>query len=197
MNPVTHFFVGWVSGLPLELERRDRALIVVSSMIPDVDGLPVLLDLLKGHSPEEMQFWSDYHHSLHNLAFAAVFCIACAAFARRRAVTALVCFAVMHLHYLCDIAGSRGPDDYQWPIPYLLPFSGKWQLTVPWQWELNAWPNVLITAVLLAVTLYSAWRRGYSPAALFSERGDRAFIETLRRRFGEPAAAQGGDREKN
>jgi len=196
MNPVTHFFAGWVSGLPFELERRDRALIVVASMAPDVDGLPVLLDLLKRHSPDAMMFWSEYHHSLHNLAFAAAFSLVCAGLARRRVVTALVCFAVVNLHYLCDVIGSRGPDGYQWPIPYLRPFSDKWQLTVPWQWELNAWPNVLITAALLAATLYYSWKRGYSPAAIFSERGDQVFIKTLRLRFGVPVATSGASHEK-
>lgn len=194
MNPVTHFFAGWVCGLPFGLERRDRALIIISSVVPDADGLPVLLDLLNRRAPDAMQFWSDYHHSLHNLAFAAAFSLACAAFAKKRLLTPFVCFAAIHLHYLCDIIGSRGPDGYQWPIPYLQPFSDKWRLAVPWQWELNAWQNVLITAALLAVTLYYAWKRGYSPAGLFSERADGAFVKTLRSRFGEPSSAMVGGR---
>jgi len=33
------------------------------------------------------------------------------------------------------------------------------------------------------ITLYLAWRRGFSPVSLFSLQADRVFIETLRRRF--------------
>ena len=183
MNPVTHFFVGWAAGLPAELSRRDRALLAAASVSPDIDGLPLLADLARGHSPESMEFWSNFHHSLHNLGFAVAVSLVCMALAKRRYVTAGLAFGVVNLHYLCDIIGSRGPDGYHWPIPYLMPFTDKLQLSVPWQWELNAWPNVVITAALMALTIYYAWRRGYSPVGLFSERADGVFIEMLRKRF--------------
>ena len=144
MNPVTHFFVGWVAGLPADLPRRDRALLVAASVSPDIDGLPVLLDFVRHHSSDSMEFWSNFHHSLHNIVFAVAVSLACMALAKRRYITAGLAFIVVNLHYLCDMAGSRGPDGYQWPIPYLMPFSNKWQLAVPCQWELNAWPNVLL-----------------------------------------------------
>ena len=185
MNPVTHFFAGWAVGLPAELGRGDRTLVVAASLSPDIDGLPVLLDLARRHSPESMEYWSSFHHSFHNILFAAVVSLVCLALAKRRYVTAGLAFLAVNLHYLCDIAGSRGPDGYHWPIPYLMPFSDKWQLSVPWQWELNAWPNVLITAGLMALAIYYAWRRGYSPVGLFSQRANKAFIAMLRARFGD------------
>jgi len=88
-----------------------------------------------------------------------------------------------HLHLLGDLVGSRGPDGYQWPIPYLYPFSAQWTLAWPGQWELNAWPNILITALVLGITLYLAWKRGCSPLEMVSLKADAAFVTGLRKRF--------------
>jgi hypothetical protein len=51
------------------------------------------------------------------------------------------------------------------------------------QWGLNAWPNVLITAVLLLITLWLAWRKGFSPLEMVSARADNTLVEALRRRY--------------
>ena len=186
MNPITHFLAGWAVGLPVDLSRRDRGLVVLASISPDVDALPILLDFAQGRRGDSLELWSRFHHSAHNIAFAAVVGLVCLALAKRRRATAALAVIAVHLHYACDIAGSRGPDGYHWPIPYLAPFSDAWQLAVPWQWALNAWPNVLITSALLALMLHTAWERGFSPAGLISTRADQALTTTLRRRFGVP-----------
>jgi hypothetical protein len=75
-------------------------------------------------------------------------------FGVRRWLTAFLVLVVFHLHLLGDIVGSRGPDGYQWPIPYLYPFSDRWKLIWAGQWELNAWPNILITLLLMVASIY-------------------------------------------
>jgi hypothetical protein len=91
--------------------------------------------------------------------------------------------AAFHLHLLGDLVGARGPDGAQWPIPYFFPFSRSPELTVPWQWALNAWPNILITLVLLGFALWFAWRTGRSPLQLISSGTNRVFAAALRSRF--------------
>lgn len=187
MTPTVHFLAGWALGLPVDLSRRDRALVVLASVSPDADALPAVIDFAQGRALDSLELGSLYHHSAHNIAFAMVISLACLAIAQRRRATGVLAFLAIHLHYASDMVGSRGPDGYQWPIPYLRPFSSSWQLTVPWQWELNAWPNMLIGAALLALALYTAWSRGYSPIGIFSGRVDEAFVRMLRRRFGVPS----------
>jgi predicted amidophosphoribosyltransferase len=51
---------------------------------------------------------------------------------------------------------------------------------------LNAWPNVAITILLLLVTFWLAWQRGYSPVEMISKKADSAFVDALRRRLGLP-----------
>jgi inner membrane protein len=81
-------------------------------------------------------------------------------------LTALLVFVSFHLHLLCDLIGARGPDGYQWPIPYLSPISNALQLTWHGQWELNAWQNFVITGLLLVATLWIARRYGSSPVEM-------------------------------
>jgi len=57
------------------------------------------------------------------------------------------------------------------------------QITWSGQWQLNAWPNFLITGTALALTFYLAWRRGFSPLEIVSKRADDAFIGALRNRI--------------
>jgi len=192
MNPATHLLVGWSVAQTAALERRDRALVTLAGVIPDVDGLGIILDYAAGGPTNGLTWWWKFHHIFaHNIAAAIVVVAASAALARRRVVTAALAALAFHLHILGDMAGSRGPDGYQWPIPYLRPFSDSWELTWSGQWELDAWPNFAITAVLLALTLRLAWSRGYSPLELVSKRADRAFVAALRNRFGEPGPSHG------
>jgi inner membrane protein len=185
VSPITHLLIGWsVANTVPSLEKRDRALITWASVVPDVDGLGIIPELLTRHSSHPLNWWSDYHHILgHNLGFALIITAVAAVFARDRWTTAVLVFFSFHLHLLGDFVGARGPEGEQWPIPYLLPFSRALDLTWAGQWALNAWQNMFLTALLIALSFILAWKRGFSPLELFSKRADAIFVETLRKRF--------------
>lgn len=187
MHPTTHILAGWcLAELDPTLSRRGKAAIVIAAGISDLDGLGVIAEVATRNSSRPLLWWTEYHHVVgHNLLFAALFGIAAALTVRGcRARTALWCFIAVHLHYLGDVLGSRGPDEYQWPIAYLYPFRDEPQLAWSGQWYLNAWPNFAITAVLLTATMFLAWRRGHSVVGLASFRADQAFVSVLRKWFG-------------
>lgn len=184
MNPITHFLGGWALTLPFSLERRDRALVVAAAVVPDVDSFGLLIDLAQGRQADALELWSRYHHTLgHNICFAAAFTVLCAILARRKCLATLLAVVAIHMHFVGDIVGARGPDGCQWPIPYLLPFSDRLQLVVGWQWALNAWPNVVLTVFFIVLSLWYAWLRGISPLGLVSARADRTLVKALRKRF--------------
>lgn len=183
MSPVTHFLAGWLLANTASLSRRDRAAVVVAAVIPDVDGLGAIPELLTRNSAHPLTWFSQYHHSMHTLAFALAVTLVSFLITRRRWTTALLVFLSFHLHLLGDLLGARGPDGYSWPIPYLMPFSNSLQLSWHGQWELNAWPNVVITAVFLFVTLFLAWKSGFSPLEFISGNIDSAVVTALRARF--------------
>ena len=187
MNPITHFLVSWDLANVVPFERRDRALITLAGVIPDIDGFGAIPELLTRNSDHPLFWWTDYHHILeHNLPFGLLITIGSFTIAKKRWKTALLAFFTFHLHILGDVLGGRGPDGYQWPIPYLYPFSDTWLLVWKGQWELNAWPNFVVTGIALFLMFFLAWRRGFSPLEMVSAFADRVFVQTLRKRFGEP-----------
>lgn len=185
MSPVTHLLTGWVfaNANAAKLNRRDRAVVTLAAVVPDVDGLGIIAEVLTRHSEHPLLWFSQYHHALHTLAF-ALFVAVCAFFiSSRRWMAATLALAAFHLHLLEDLVGSRGPDGSNWPIPYLLPFSNRWTWTWAGQWELNAWPNMALTIALLCLTIWLAIRRGFSPVEIVSPPADRSVVVALRRRF--------------
>lgn len=213
MSPVTHFFAGWLLASATPLNRREKAAVVMAGLAPDLDGLGIIPELLTRPGSASaralahlgishpLPWFSEYHHTLHTLAFALLVTFAAWLCSRsgnftfgpairkpsepvRPLATALLAFLSFHLHLFCDLIGSRGPEGYQWPIPYLAPFSHTVQLSWHGQWALNGWQNITITTILLLSTLWIATRSGSSPLELASERANYAFVSTLRSRFG-------------
>jgi hypothetical protein len=188
MNPGSHFLMSWTVANAASVTRRDRVLVTLSGVVPDIDGAGIFAELLTKNTSTPLFWYGEFHHVLgHNVGFSLVLATAVVLIGNRRSMTGFLALLAFHLHLLGDLVGSRGPDGYQWPIPYLLPFSTDWNLTWQYQWELNAWPNILVTLLLLGVTLYLSWKRGHSPLELVSQEADSAFVSGLRRKFGEPS----------
>ncbi len=200
MSPVTHLLASWLVASATPLSRREKAAVVCAGLAPDLDGLGIIPELLTRNSSHPLLWFSQYHHTLHTLAFALVIAIAawlCSSLAGftfgpsiqkptppiKPWTTALLAFLSFHLHLFCDLIGSRGPDGYQWPIPYLSPFSARLQLTWHGQWPLNGWENLLITCFFLMCTLWIAIQIGQSPLELLSTGSNDAVVRTLRHRF--------------
>jgi inner membrane protein len=188
MSPVTHFLAGWVLAGATSLSRRDKALVVAAAVVPDVDGLGAIPELLTRNSSHPLLWFSQYHHSLHTLAFALLVTLAAFLASQQRWKTLLLVFLSFHLHLLGDLIGARGPEGYGWPIPYLQPFSSVLQLSWRGQWALNAWQNFAITGVLLGTTLWMAWRYASSPVEFISQKANVGFVAALRSRV--PPAAK-------
>jgi hypothetical protein len=192
MSPITHFLTGWALANSAGLSPRERMIVTIAGVIPDIDSLGLIAELGTRGSERPMLWWSEYHHVLgHNLGFALLIGVLAFGLSKRRGITMVLALLSFHLHLLGDLIGARGPDGEQWPIPYMLPFSEAWRLAWSGQWPLNAWPNMLLTACLMGLALYVAWRRGYSPLEMVSKRADQAVVQALRRRF--PFQGKAGD----
>jgi hypothetical protein len=187
MHPGTHLLAGWTLANVAELSNRDRAIVTAACVVPDLDGIGIVVELATRNASEPLLWYSSYHHLAgHNIGFALLCSLIALALADRKWLTAALTFLSFHLHLLGDLVGSRGTDGYQWPIPYLEPFSDAWQLTWSGQWLLSSWQNNAITVLLMVTAIFLAWRQGFSPLAMVWSSGDRVFVDTLRARFGEP-----------
>ena len=184
MSPGAHLLASWLVPYPFQLPQRARRAVALAGIAPDLDGAGWVVDKVSAWAGAGTDYYAQYHHVIaHNLLAALVISLAASLLAaRRRFAVFVLSLAVVHLHFLCDVLGSRGPDGYQWPIPYLSPFSQQRQWAWSGQWELNAWQNVVITCSLLILAIFLSWRRRYSFVEVISATLDREFFKMLARR---------------
>ena len=147
VHTITHGLVGWVvASSDRTLTRRERALVAVAGVAPDLDGLGIVAQLATRHRTHPLLWFSDYHHVLaHNLGFALALAALAGALARHRTRTVALVLLSVHLHFLGDLVGSGGIDGEVWTIPYWRPFSARGELAWSGQWALDAWPNFVVT----------------------------------------------------
>jgi hypothetical protein len=183
MAPATHLLLSWIPATLLPTDRRGRLAITLTGIVPDLDGFGAPFEMLSGGS---LPWFTDYHHRLlHNGLTGLVLAGVAWAWCRRDWRVGLAVLGTFHLHLLCDLVGSRGPDGHDWPIPYLLPFHGH-ELRWAGQWPLSSWQNLVISVAAIAVTVWLARRQGRSPVELLNLRLDQRVVAALRRSGRQP-----------
>jgi len=186
MSPVTHFLLSWVVAEGIGRDPVERRVITLAGIAPDLDGLGVVIDVVSPWVGGAVTaFYGEYHHALlHGLFGAALLSMCAAAAVRRKTVVGLGAFLVVHLHLLCDLVGSRGTSPWDlWSVSYFAPFSKVATLQWQGQWPLNAWPNIVMTVLLIALGFVWAVRFGRSPLAAISQNADQVFVETVQGRW--------------
>ena len=191
MHVVTHLLVGWAVAEHTVKTRRDRALVAWASVVPDLDGMGLIIDWIGGAFGQSWGIYEQFHRmALHGLPGAMLCTVLFAWFSDEKRVTAFWVFVSYHLHLIGDVLGSRGsgPADF-WPLHYLMPLSDA--ITINWQgqWPLTSWQNTTLTIALMAYAMALAVRRGRSPVGLFNRRADEGFVAILRARW---ASLRGG-----
>jgi len=184
MTLVTHFFISWVIAAKTTDNPRDCRLVTLAGVLPDADSLGLIVDSanrMLGH--RETLFYEHYHHFLlHGIFGGLVIATLLAGFARHRWRVLLLALLVFHVHLLCDIVGSRGPEPFDlWPLFYLGPFSKEPMWIWKGQWQLDAWPNRILSVVMFLWSLKIAVRLGYSFVGVFNRRLDEMFVAVLRK----------------
>lgn len=113
----------------------------------------------------------------HNLLFGVVVTVLSARWIGWKAGQLMLVFAAFLSHLVGDYFGS-GPG---WGISPYLPFSSVEYLNEH-SWELISWQNTTITACAVAVALFIAVRRGYTPLEFIRTEIDRSVVDALRLR---------------
>ena len=184
MSPETHLLISWVIAAKTTNNPRDCRLVTLAGILPDADGLGLLVDVanqLLWH--RQTYFYQNYHHYILHGAFGAVLItLALACFARDRWRVALLALLVFHLHLLCDLVGSRGPDPGDlWPIAYFAPFNQRTIWFWHGQWRLDGWQNRYLTLALFGWALWLPTQCGHSVVGVFNCRADEVFVGVLRK----------------
>ena len=180
MSPTTHLLASWLVAAKTTDNLRDRRLVALAGVAPDLDGLGLIVDLCKGGDP---YYYPMYHHWLgHGLVGALVCAGILTCFAERKRRTFFLILLTFHLHLLCDLVGSRGPEPKDiWPIYYFGPLSYRPIWRWAHQWALDGWQNYVISLGLFVWSMALAVKTGDSIIGVFNHKADRIFVETLRK----------------
>lgn len=178
MNPIAHAELAWLAcAQPLSV-RRDRAIVTLCGVAPDLDGLALVLYPFDGGDA-----YARWHHLLTHSALAGALAGG-AAFALatrgRRGRTALLAVAAFHLHLVCDLLGSGAG----WPIFYWYPFKESLVAPFSFGWELGGWQNIAIGIAATLACLAMARAAGRTPLEVISPRGERTLVPIVRRWLG-------------
>lgn len=194
MGPVTHGLISWWVANARPMARRDRLLVFLAGVLPDIDGLPILFS-------RDLYFrW--HHIACHNLCFGLICFGLIALLAEKRLLCVGLAFVSFHLHLAGDYFGSGGWDGrflHVWPLPYLYPLVGGWDGDTfvgpawywnTWQWPLSSWINQLVSMIGLAGLIYTGVYLDRTWFEFVTPRFDEQFCATLRKWFGKKQAEE-------
>src|ERR1700755_1925098 len=119
MSPETHLLASWIVATKTTNNPRDCRLVTLAGILPDVDGLGLIPDVInRVLGRRETFYYQHFHHYiLHGIFGAILIAAVLAAFGRQKGRVALWAFLLVHLHLFCDWIGARGPTpDDIWPI---------------------------------------------------------------------------------
>lgn len=186
MSPITHLIGSWLIASVATDNPRDRKLVTLAGMLPDADGLGLLVDLVNGvisGKENTFEYYQHFHHYLlHGWPGAIAVATLLASFAHQKWRVLLLCLLTFHLHLLCDLIGSRGPSPSDlWAICYGEPLFSHPVWIWRGQWRLDGWQNQSVFLVVFLVALWLAARRGYSFLELAGRRVDTVFVGVLQK----------------
>jgi hypothetical protein len=166
----THLMASWLIGHHLT-HRRDRVFVAWAGVSADLDGLTILAG---------QDAYGRWHHALtHGFVAGLLIALLFAYRAKNRFAMWGLALGAFHLHLVCDFLGS-GID---WPIQYFWPFSDTVYHTF-YGWELDAWQNWVVAAMLILISGRLAITSGHSFAeTVLPKRIDDMVVLTLRQRF--------------
>lgn len=109
MSPIIHGMMAWIIATLLLKDLRDRRLVIIAGVIPDIDAILLLVNV---------DLFFKYHHTIgHSFVFAIPLVICFSLVAKDRVRVLVGGLVVFSLHIIADYFGSN------WPISILYPIS--------------------------------------------------------------------------
>jgi len=142
---LTHIGLSWIVANLGPTSRRDRWLVVMAGVLPDLDGVGILWS--------HAAYVAMHRAAGHSLLFGLLLIAIAIVYANSRWMTALCVAISFHLHLVLDLIGTGGL-----PIRYLWPISDRgWSYAG--HWDLASGPNFAVMALTAAGVAAIAWRR--------------------------------------
>lgn len=178
MGPGSHLQIGYLIANAASLNTRDRRLVMLAGVAPDVDGVVGIFDIVREGRLLDCSYSTFHalHHTFgHNVffgVFGALLLGAAAAGAKGRVFW--LCLAAMASHYAADAVAADYPLNLLWPlggdmepIPILLGAS-------PWVVKYVIQFSLMI--VILALCAWMVARTHRTPVEVLSPQLDRFLV---------------------
>jgi inner membrane protein len=141
---LTHVGMSWILASLGRRSVKDRWLIALAGVLPDLDGAGILIG---------QHAYDAFHRAAgHGLAFVALWTALTLRCADRPLSAAALAVVSFHVHLLLDLVGTGGP-----PIRYFWPLA-EWGATYTGRWTLASWQNAVVMSVTLLGALWVGWR---------------------------------------
>ncbi len=167
MDPVVHGMLAWLFAIIFIRDVRDRRLVVIAGVIPDIDGIYIL------YSTELFYL---YHHTWgHSFIFALPVAIFLALFGREKRQVFLGALGAFSVHLISDYFGSN------WNIPPLWPISDREYTSATYLSDHVIYDiiNPVVTVAALICILIIAYRKEISPIEFISTKLDKKIVGML------------------
>jgi hypothetical protein len=146
---LTHIGLSWIVANLLPGSRKDRWLIVLAGVVPDLDGVGILWSQTAYNATHRVMG----HCLMFGLLLIAIAVLRADAPWKTAALTAIS----FHLHLVLDVVGTGGL-----PIRYFWPFSDRgWEYRG--HWVLASWQNALVMAATLGGVVWMVWHSAREP----------------------------------
>jgi inner membrane protein len=137
---LTHIGLSWILAALGRRSVKDRWLIALAGVVPDLDGAGILWS--------EQAYVAVHRAAGHGLAFAVLWTALTLRRADRRWSTAALAAVTFHVHLLLDLVGTGGlPIRYFWPV-------ADWGASYAGRWTLASWQNGVIMGLTLLGVLW-------------------------------------------
>ena len=69
MHPVTHLLLSWTVAEAARLERKDRTLVTLAGVLPDLDGLGAVAEIATSDSARPLYWWSEAEPGIREIGW--------------------------------------------------------------------------------------------------------------------------------
>lgn len=164
MSPIVHGMIAWLVAVLFAKRINDRRFITVAGVVPDIDGIFILLS---------NSSYSEFHHTFgHSFVFGILVAVTVYALSTDRVKAFFGALTAFSLHLAADIVGTN------WSVPIFYPVS-DFSMTA----GLDHFQIFTIISVVffvsLALIIILMFRKGISPIEFISERLDRYLVEKV------------------
>ncbi len=165
MSPIIHLITAWLIAMFFAIELKERRIVVLAGIIPDIDGAFILFNF---------EAYLEYHHTFgHSYVFGIPFILITAFLfldnIKLKLKVSLIALLGFTSHLVLDMIGS------DWPVSLLYPLSREGYCIFPSiPNEIIYWViNPVYAIIVVSLMAWIIYKKERSPIEFISQKFDR------------------------